>query len=140
MNENNLIYGSKLSQSEARENGAKGGRKSGETRRRKRDMKQKMKMLLELPCYDTDDWNEASIMGVDMEAIDNETVMLIGLFREAKKGNVSAVREIRNILETDKTAADKAEQKLRNEKLKAETDKLSGKTSDEPEVQIIDDI
>lgn len=74
---------------------------------KKRDMKAKMKMLLELPCT-AEDWNEAAEMGVDMSEIDNETAMLIGLFKEAKSGNVQAVKEIRNILGKDNSSEELA--------------------------------
>ena len=46
-NEQNLIYGDKLSQREARENGRKGGKKSGEVRRMKADFKAVLIDLLE---------------------------------------------------------------------------------------------
>lgn len=98
-NENNLIP--IRSESEAREKGAKGGINSGKSRRKKRDMKQKLKMLLELPCQNYDDFNAASQLGIEMDDIDNEMVVLIGLYNEAKNGNVAAVREMRNILGKD---------------------------------------
>lgn len=105
-NDENLIPNSERTPSELREITAKGGKKSGEARRRKRDMKAKMKMLLELPPQSCDDFNSASNFGVDIENIDNETVMLIGLFNQAKSGNVNAVKEIRNILGKDNSSAE----------------------------------
>ena len=103
MNEQNLIPGAhKLTVEEQ----SRGGNSSAQSRRRKRDMKAKMKMLLSLPCSDTEDWNEASAMGVDISEIDNETIMLIGLFKQAKEGNVQAVKEIRNILGKDNSSAE----------------------------------
>lgn len=47
-NENNLIP--IRTESEAREKGSKGGKKSGEVRRRKKTMKQVMDFLLEQPA------------------------------------------------------------------------------------------
>ena len=126
MNEKNLIPFSERSVSEARESGAKGGKKSGETRRKKRDMKAKMKMLLELPCT-ADDWNEAAEMGVDMSDIDNETAMLIGLFKEAKSGNVQAVKEIRNILGKDNSSAELA---LKKKELKMKEEAANNSPED----------
>lgn len=46
MNEQNLIYGSMRSQSEARENGRKGGKASGEKRRQLRTMREELEALL----------------------------------------------------------------------------------------------
>lgn len=126
MNEKNLIPFSERSVSEARENGAKGGKKSGETRRKKRDMKEKMKMLLGLPCVETD-WNEAAVMGVDISDIDNETAMLIGLFKEAKSGNVQAVKEVRNILGKDNSSE---ELDLKKKELALKEKQLSGDTAE----------
>ena len=48
-NEQNLIYGDKLSQSKARENGRKGGKKSGESKREKKKFKEIMQELLYMP-------------------------------------------------------------------------------------------
>lgn len=131
MNEKNLIPNSERSPSEVRKNGAKGGKKSGETRRKKRDMKAKMKMLLELPCT-ADDWNEAAEMGVDMSEIDNETAMLIGLFKEAKSGNVQAVKEIRNILGKDNSSEELA---LKKQELKMK-EEASNSTPDDTALHI----
>ena len=119
MNEQNLIPGAhKLTVEEQ----SRGGNSSARSRRRKRDMKAKMKMLLSLPCSDTEEWNEASAMGVDMSEIDNETVMLIGLLKQAKIGNVQAVREVRNIVGTDNSSA---ELEIKKKELKLKEDAVS---------------
>lgn len=120
-NENNLIPFSKKSVREARESGAKGGKKSAETRRKKKLLKDRMKALLELPVNDFDDYNEASAMGVNLDDIDNETVLVIKLFQEAKKGNVNAFKEIRNLigqdLATEEMALKKKELELKEKLL-----------------------
>lgn len=126
MNEKNLIQNSGRSRDEVEAVNAKGGKKSGETRRKKRDMKAKMKMLLELPCT-ADDWNEAAEMGVDMSDIDNETAMLIGLFKEAKSGNVQAVKEIRNILGKDNSSEELA---LKKKELKMKEEAANNSPED----------
>lgn len=129
-NENNLIPFSERSVSEARECGAKGGKKSGETRRRKRDMKSKMKMILDLPVSEYEDFNQLTSLGLDVEDIDNETLMLAGLFKKAKNGDVFAIREIRNILGKDN---DTERVKLQKKQLTLQEKKLSGET--EPELE-----
>jgi len=55
LNEHNLIP--IRTESEAREKGSKGGKKSGESRRRKKSMKQVMDMLLEMPANTAADYN-----------------------------------------------------------------------------------
>lgn len=121
MNENNLIPFSERSESEVRELNSKGGKKSGEVRRKKRDMKAKMKTLLELPCQNCEDFNTVSEFGIDMEEIDNEMVMLVGLYNKAKTGDVQAIREIRNITGKDIASAEleikKKELKLKEKAL-----------------------
>lgn len=121
LNENNLIPFSERSESEVRELNSKGGKKSGEVRRKKRDMKAKMKTLLELPCQNREDFNTVSEFGIDMEEIDNEMVMLVGLYNKAKTGDVQAIREIRNITGKDIASAEleikKKELKLKEKAL-----------------------
>ena len=121
MNNENLLKPGDRTPSERRESASQAGKASGEARRRKRDMKARMKMILALPTTDVDDWNNASAMGVKMEEIDNETVMLIGLYQEAKRGNVAAVREIRNILGKDIASEELA---LKKKEMKRKTGSL----------------
>lgn len=130
-NEHNLIPFSERTESEQREIQSAGGKKSGETRRRKRDMKAKMRMILDMPVYDCDDFAGMSSMGIDVENIDNETLMLVGLFRKAKNGDVQAVREIRSILGKDHAAAELA---IRKEELKLKKEQLQSGVTGEAEL------
>lgn len=99
-NENNLIP--IRTESEAREKGSKGGRKSGETRRKKKLLKDCMLDLLELPVANTKQWNRLSKMGIDIEDIDNRTLLTVSLFMKAvETGDVSAFKEIRNLIGED---------------------------------------
>jgi len=118
LNEKNLIPAAHKFTVEER---SRAGRKSGEARRKKRDMKAKMKLLLELPCQNCSDFNNASELGIDIEEIDNEMVLLVGLFNRAKTGDVQAIREIRNIAGIDIPSAEleirKKELKLKEESM-----------------------
>lgn len=129
-NDENLIPNSERTPSELREMTSKGGKKSGETRRKKRDMKAKMKMLLELPCQNCEDFNSVSEIGIDIDEIDNETVMLVGLFQQAKMGNVQAVKEIRNIIGKDNSSA---ELELRRKELKLKEQAVKNNIPEKPE-------
>lgn len=115
MNNDNLIRPEDLTPSERRESASKAGKASGASRRRKRDMKAKMRMLLDMPVNDCEDYNSLAAFGVDMENIDNEMLMLVGLFKKAKSGDVQAVKEVRNILGKDNSAE---EIKIRKQELK----------------------
>ena len=60
-----------------------------------------MKSLLALPVNDFDDYNGATAMGVDLSEIDNETILIVNLYKKAKSGDVQAFKEIRNLLGQD---------------------------------------
>lgn len=83
MNDKNLIPFSERTEEELREMRKNGGKKSGETRRRKRDLKNTMKALLEMPVADNNLWNSLSQMGVSPENINNHTAIAVALMRSA---------------------------------------------------------
>lgn len=126
VNENNLIPGSQRSLSELREIGAKGGRKSGESRRRKKSMREKMKILLSLPACDND-LEELKAIGIEIEDSDNEMVIIKGLFLKAATGDVAAIREIRNILGKDNSSEELA---LKKRELELKEKQQSGDTDE----------
>lgn len=106
-NEQNLKPIHELSTEEAKRRGRKGGKKSGEVRRKKRQMKDCMNLLLELPVTSTKDFNKLSRMGIPMEEIDNKMMLVVALFNRAVTlGDVAAVKEIRNIIGDDAASQD----------------------------------
>ena len=100
MNEKNLIPFSERSVSEARESGSKGGKASAESRRRKKDMKQKMKALLELPAA-VNDREQLGALGVDPDDMDNEMVLVMAMFLNAAQGDTKAFDRVMQILGKD---------------------------------------
>lgn len=126
-NEHNLIpYTSEQSREEAARNGSKGGKKSGESRRRKKTMKQVMDYLLSLPANTRADYEFLVEQGIDLSDLDEDFVnnMLVvntALMARAKAGDVSAVKELRNIIQEDYFAKEKL--RLEKEKLKLEREK-----------------
>lgn len=100
-NEKNLIPGNKRSQSEARENGKKGGIKSGEARRKKKALKETMQMLLDLPVHNTKIFNKMSEFGIDLGEIDNNTRLMYSLLQKAFTGDVAAIKEVRSVIGED---------------------------------------
>lgn len=96
-NEENLIPFDKRTENELREITQKGGKNSGASRRRKRDMKAKMKLLLSLPAADNDKEQLAAI-GIDTDDMDNEMVLMKALFLSAAEGDVKAFDRIMDIL------------------------------------------
>lgn len=96
-NEQNLVPFDERSEREARELGQKGGIASGKARRRKKNMKQKMQLLLSLPAADNDQV-ELTAMGVDPEDMDNEMVLVKALFLAAAEGDTKAFDRIQDVL------------------------------------------
>ena len=106
-NEKNLIPYSERSKEEARENGRKGGIASGESRRRRKLLKDSMNALLELPVSSTKEYNALIKIGIDIEDIDNSQLIVLALFNRAKSGDVAAIKELRNLIGED-SAEDKS--------------------------------
>ncbi len=111
-NEQNLIpFTSNQSREEAKKNGAKGGKKSGEVRRKRKAMKEQMEMLLALPCNIQDENGSSmaeiisQIFGIEKDKIDNQMLMMASLWKTAINNNssqqIQAVREIREIVKDE---------------------------------------
>ena len=81
-NEENLIPMDERTENEQREIARKGGKKSGEARRRKKDMKAKMKLLLSLQPTASQSELLAAI-GIPEEDADNEMLLLVAMFQAA---------------------------------------------------------
>lgn len=94
-NEKNL---KRLSPSEARKNGRKGGKASAQSRRQRKTLKENMNLLLSLDVANTKDFNKLTSMGIPMEDIDNAMLLTAALFQKAKSGDVAAAREVREWL------------------------------------------
>ena len=98
-NEQNLIPFSERSESEAREYGAKGGRNSGVTRRRKRTVKQAVELVMSLPVSDPKVKAKLKKMGIDMDDADNQTAVVVGLLGRAMKGDPKSAALLFELLE-----------------------------------------
>lgn len=116
-NEQNLIpFTSNQNREEAKKNGAKGGKRSGEVRRQRKAMKEQMEMLLSMPFNAKDRNNQkvvdqmAEVLGIDKEQIDNQMAMLIMLWKTASdsrsRNQVSAFQEIRKVVQDEQTVND----------------------------------
>ena len=121
-NEKNLIPMDQRSQSEARELGREGGRASGESRRRKKSLREAAELYLSLPVANRRAWNKISAEGVDPDDIDNQMAMIIGLTQKAVKGDAKAAKIIVDLLDkqTGKTADDALEDDPITKSLKEE--------------------
>ena len=82
----------------ARENGRKGGIKSGEVRRRNRKMRDAAKFLLQQRMILGDDtvYDIARKMGLDPEDATNADALIIAAALKAMKGDVEAMKFVRD--------------------------------------------
>lgn len=95
-NINNLIPNSDRSPEEVRENGRKGGINSGETRRKKKLMKDQIELLLSLPLKDKNAKDRLKKLGIDGDNLDNQMVIIISMWQKALKGDVKAFNTLRD--------------------------------------------
>jgi hypothetical protein len=103
---------------EARERGKVGGVKSGESRRRKKTLRDTMELLLSAPLTD-EETAEMTASGLDVKDIDRRAVLAVGLYRRAAEGDTKAYTLIAEMLgEESKTAEDKEEDEKSKEQLK----------------------
>lgn len=99
-NEENLIPFNKRTEKEQREIARKGGIASGETRRRKKSMREAMELIAEQPL--TNAGLKRGIknlaQGIDDDDIDMMLAATMGVFQAAIKGNVSAYEMIGKVI------------------------------------------
>lgn len=93
--ESNLIV---PTSEQARINGAKGGKKKAENRRKRKALKEQMEMLLSLPLTDGKAKAQFERMGIDSDDMDNQMAMVVKTYLQAMKGNINAVNVIREII------------------------------------------
>ena len=121
--EDNLIPNNERSPSEVRENGRKGGIASGETRRRKKTMRELAVIVNSLPLSSK---NKTQLPdGIKEDEMTFQMGFIIKVYQQALKGDTKAMKlwvELSNTLEDKKT-------ELEIKKLKAEIKKLNDDAS-----------
>lgn len=100
-NEENLIPLDKRTKDEQREIASKGGKASGKSRRKRKLLKDSMNALLDLSVGNKKEYNALVKMGVPVEDINNSQLIVVALFNQAKKGDVAAIKELRNLIGED---------------------------------------
>lgn len=112
---------------EARERGKKGGKASGEARRKRKAMKDQINLLLSLPFPDVKDKNGKQLkgffkqLGIDDENIDNQMAMLVAVYKTALSGGKNQIQAVQFLRDT---AGEKPVDKVENKITK--TNKLDG--------------
>lgn len=131
----------KRSTEELREIQSRGGKRSGEVRRRKADFRKTLNILLTAKI-DNEEWEPVlESLGVECTL---ESALLMAQIKEAMAGNTKAAYFVAQYAgQNAQTAADDAEQKRRTERMAADTEKIrrsSGHGEHEDEgVEIIND-
>lgn len=95
----NLIPANKRSKEEVKRNSAKGGVKSGETRRKKRDLAKTFNQLLDTKITSPAITKNLSALGIDTKHATLETAALAGIVAAAHKGNVGAYYAIKEAID-----------------------------------------
>lgn len=116
-NNENLIPFDKRTESEAREISSRGGKASGETRRKKADFRRTLNALL-TSKIDSPEWTPMlEALGLDSTL---EAAVNAAMIKEALTGNVKAYEAIAKFTgQTDKTDADQEEQQVRMDAAKS---------------------
>lgn len=98
MNENNLIPLPKRTKEEQREICSKGGKKSAESRRRKKALKALMTDLLASDITDTEIYNSTADMGYDIGDMTYGAAITAAMVRAAAAGDVKAFNAIVDLI------------------------------------------
>lgn len=133
-NEKNLIPGAHTLTVEDQ---SKGGKNSAKARKRRKSMKALMEKLLRLPASSVTDWDLINEMGIDVDLLDEEITNLlivnIALLKEAKSGNIKAIKELREVIGDNpyfehKKKQDEIDNELRREKLELDKKKAESES------------
>lgn len=134
MNEKNLIPFSERSESEVREINSKGGRKSGETRRRKKALKALMNDLLSSDIVNDEIYNKTVDMGFGANPSYGAAIVA-AMVREAALGNVKAFNAITDLI-GEGSSGERV--KLQKKQLAMQEKKLSGDDEELPDDGFLD--
>ena len=124
MNEQNLIPTNKRSKEEVRKNSSKGGKKSGEVRKQKAELKKLFMQFANMRPTEKES-KQLVAMGFDDESLTNMTAYVVSLFKNGAKGNSKAL-EIGVDLLMDNNKKELENQRLKEEiaRLKLEQEKI----------------
>lgn len=111
-NEKNLIPNSERTPEERKEIATAGGIASGAARRRKRSLKEAADLYLSLPISDRRAFNKITRRYVDVEDIDNQMAMIIGLTDAATRGDAKAATVIAKLIGEETPREDQAAEHL----------------------------
>lgn len=95
--ENNLIpFTSDQDREQAKINGRKGGKASGEARRKNKNMKECLKILLSLDVKSPKAREQLKALGIDDEEMTNQMALMVSMLNKALKGDKGCAEFIRD--------------------------------------------
>lgn len=95
--EDNLIpFTSDQDREQAKINGRKGGKASGEARRKNKNMKECLKMLLSLDVKSPKAREQLKALGIDDEEMTNQMALMVSMLNKALKGDKGCAEFIRD--------------------------------------------
>lgn len=95
-NEENLVPFNEMTEKEQRKIASKGGKASGEARKKRKLIAAQLELLLSLPLKDEKAKTKLEKLGIDTDNIDNQMAMVISMWNKAIKGDVQAFNSIRD--------------------------------------------
>lgn len=123
---------------EQREIAKKGGRASGEVRRRKADFRKTLNMLLTMKIDDPNITPVLEALGIDSTF---ESAVNMAMIREAMMGNVKAYEAIAKYVgQTDKPAEDIRNKEADTELKKARKQSVTGENESNEAIEKLDEI
>lgn len=96
MAKENLVSLADRTTEEQRKIARQGGKASGEARRRKKNMKECLQLLLQLDVKNPRVREQLSKLGVTDEEMTNEMAMMVSVMNKATKGDIQAVNFVRD--------------------------------------------
>lgn len=122
----------KRSTGELREIQSRGGKRSGETRRRKAALRETMNRLLTMKVKVE---GLSDVLEADGVESTYEDIITMAMIEQAARGDVKAYNAIRaTVGQTDKSELDEEEQKARIEQIKANTERMKAGGGEEEEI------
>ena len=101
-NEKNLMdvneLNARLTPEQRKANASKAGKASGQKRRERKQMKEQLEMLLNLPLQNNKLKEQMAKLGIEDNEMNNQMAMTIAIYQEAMKGNTKAFEIIRDTI------------------------------------------
>lgn len=132
-----------ITKEDASEKGKIGAKKSLETRRKKKKLREALTALMELPVSER---NKQSMraLGIDDKDMNNQMLVAVAAFQKAIKGDVRAMEFIRDMTgQQPVTKLDEAKIKLlraQAKQIEAEIQREAAENESESGVMIVDDL